>query len=240
VDEPEGWRGELKKGNSIDFVIHKNDLEGWSTGTVLERDDKEFVIAWDGDNEDSFKIPISSKVIAPYGTYTRGKEWRTSLKVGDLVDCCDTGGMWYLSTVLKTDYIAQPPKVFIGYRIYKEDGKKIDSDGKTYQGWSSSFDEWVDAFSLRIQAAKSLSHEGYIECKSGDREYDKFTVNDTCDIILNSPGGLFNFCIERTDKESSEFVVNLLNEFGVNNGFDKILERLKGKALIFGMFLLKE
>jgi len=161
------------------------------------------------------------------------------LKVGDLVDCYDTSGVWYLSTVLKTNYTAGLQKVFIGYRTYRKDGEKTDPDGRTYRGWSKSFDEWIETFSLRIQPPTSLSHTGYIECKSGDREYDRITVDDKKDILLNSPRGVKIFCVERGDKENQEFVVNLLNNFGIEGGFDKILKRLKERALPFGIFFIE-
>jgi hypothetical protein len=222
----------------VDVIKQENGLEGWTTGTVLERVNGLFRIALDEINDGTEALLYIPGDIAPFGVYTDKNEWRFKLAKGDLVDCLDTTGCWYLSTILDIK-ASQPPKVLIGYRTYKEDGKKKDDEGRMYQGWSKNFDEWIDSFSLRIQPANSLSKQGYLECKVGDKEYDKNSIDDSADILLNSPQGVEVFCVHRQDKESSDFVVKLLNEFGARKGFDQILQRLttKDKPLPFGMII---
>jgi len=38
----------------------------------------------------------------------------------------------------------------IGYRIYHEDGDRLDSEGRRFSGWSSKYDEWLSATDPRI------------------------------------------------------------------------------------------
>jgi len=40
--------------------------------------------------------------IAPLRTFSNDFDWRYDLKKGDLVDCLDSEGIWYRSTVLDT------------------------------------------------------------------------------------------------------------------------------------------
>jgi len=42
-------------------------------------------------------------------------------------------------------------ELYVGYRIYTEEGTKTDLKGKKFEGWSESFDEYISAYSLRIQ-----------------------------------------------------------------------------------------
>lgn len=44
----------------------------------------------------------------------------------------------------------------IGFRTYNPDGNKEDNNKRKFFGWSESFDEWIPAFSPRIQ--KSGTH----------------------------------------------------------------------------------
>lgn len=43
---------------------------------------------------------LSSDIAKP-GTFTDDLAWRNELKVDDLIDCIDTEGTWYKSTVLE-------------------------------------------------------------------------------------------------------------------------------------------
>lgn len=94
--------------------------------------------------------------IAPYGTFTDQYDWRFDLKEGDMIDCVDTEGVWYRSTVLQTkltevndeDIPNAPPikEVLVAYRYYsEEEGHKIDEEagGKKYVGWSNKYDQWI-------------------------------------------------------------------------------------------------
>ncbi len=44
---------------------------------------------------------MNSFEIAEKGTMSEDYDWRLELKVGDLLDVCDTTNVWYTSTVLQ-------------------------------------------------------------------------------------------------------------------------------------------
>jgi len=72
------------------------------------------------------------------------------------MDVCDSEGNWFISTVLdkkitKNEKNIDLPELFIGYRIYIENGTKTDTQNRKFEGWSENHDEWVSAYSLRIQ-----------------------------------------------------------------------------------------
>lgn len=94
----------------------------------------------------------TSPKIAPYGCRTTSWEWRDKLKVEDRVDTFDTRGNWFLSTVLDTR--EDKPGVrslYVGFRVYLEDGTKMDLKNRKYEGWTEQHDEWIPAYSIRIQ-----------------------------------------------------------------------------------------
>ena len=216
---------------------------GWTTGTVEDRNADIVMISYDGETDKALhSLPISSREIGPVAAYTGGNEWREALKKGDLIDCLDPSGAWYKSTVVETKAFFDGKadksvvKLFVGYRTYQEDGVKKDTAGKVYQGWSSSYDEWVKLYSLRVQRPGTVSKLGTILCRKGDDEFDKEAVDDTPDVLLNSMAGKDIYCVMRVDKESQEYPVSLLNMFGEMGGFQKILARFsnKEKPLSFG------
>jgi hypothetical protein len=95
--------------------------------------------------------------IAPFKTKTPDFEWRLSLKTGDLIDCSDIPGVWYNSTILNSRVTVEKdgvevPEVYVGYRVYKEDGDKHDPlNNKRFGGWSAKYDEWLSVTHPRIQ-----------------------------------------------------------------------------------------
>ena len=64
--------------------------------------------------------------------------WRTSLKIGDFLDCLDTDNKWFEGVVLNTH-----------------------SDGVTvhFRGWNSRYDVFESFFSVRIQPPYTKSRE---------------------------------------------------------------------------------
>lgn len=80
-------------------------------------------------------------------------EWKTTLKVGSMVDVHDKT-VWNKSTILEikdhqVTHDRTIPMCLIGYRIYLESGIKND-DGGAYDGWSNRFDESVSLYSPKI------------------------------------------------------------------------------------------
>lgn len=86
---------------------------------------------------------------------SKGDEWRGELKVGDLIDACDLTKVWYSSTIIDKEIRSFNDKdvIFlrIGFRIYDENGNKIDLNRNKFFGWSESFDEWLPAYNPRVQ-----------------------------------------------------------------------------------------
>ena len=137
VEEP-GWRQRLKEGDKVDVLKSEKEpllMVGWTTGIVMERKEELLVVAYDGETEALDKIfPILSDEIAPYGTHTGGKEWRTELKKGSQIDCIDSVGVWYPSTVIDVQTFVEGKakrtvvKLFVGFRIYDESGSRKDEE----------------------------------------------------------------------------------------------------------------
>lgn len=100
-----------------------------------------------------FQYIRNSPKIAPARFRTKGWEWRDALKKDDRVDIFDTIGNWFLGTVVNVRALSGKniKEIFVGYRIYSEDGTKLDNMGKKHEGWSESYDEWIPAYSLRLQ-----------------------------------------------------------------------------------------
>ena len=68
----------------------------------------------------------------------------------------------------------------IGFRVYTDkippDRKeKKDALGRTFYGWSENFDEWIPAFSPRIQPFKT---------RAGQPEADEHDLDDIDDDLL--------------------------------------------------------
>ena len=240
-DSP-SWRTTLKPGDLLDIIKTETvplQICGWSTGRILAIEGgKVLKISVDGEpaEEDAEKVPNDSRNIAPYGSRTGGNEWRLALKKGDIIDCLDTAATWYQSTVLDRK---EDNKALIGFRVYTKDGPKKDKEGNAYNGWSSTYDEWVDIFSIRIQRPGTIAKIGGIACKKSldEEEKTKAGIDDTSDVLVNSAVGKEVFCITRPDKVRSEVPISILNSFGKEDGFQKMLLRLndKSKPIAYGM-----
>lgn len=98
---------------------------------------------------------VSVNEIMPFKSKTPDYEWRLGIKIGDIIDVCDTSNVWYNSTVLdiNTEEIdgMEVKSVLVGYRVFDEDGDKIDQEGRRFSGWSSRYDEWLTVTNPRIQ-----------------------------------------------------------------------------------------
>jgi hypothetical protein len=68
----------------------------------------------------------------------------------------DSTKIWYQSTVVskftKTELDNNEYVILkIGFRTFHPEGDKYDSEGRNYYGWSEAMDEYINAFSPRIQ-----------------------------------------------------------------------------------------
>jgi hypothetical protein len=97
-----------------------------------------------------------SRNLAPFDSLSKGEEWRLNMKTGDFIDGYDTTKLWYASTIVdiatKTNAEGQVvPMVNVGFRRYHENGTREDLRGKKFYGWGERFDEWLPAYTSRIQ-----------------------------------------------------------------------------------------
>mmetsp|Transcript_23130 Transcript_23130/g.22600 ORF Transcript_23130/g.22600 Transcript_23130/m.22600 type:complete len:87 (-) Transcript_23130:746-1006(-) len=80
--------------------------------------------------------------------------WREQLNPGELFDAMDSTKVWYTSTVLEKEIRkygeTEIPFIKVGFRMYIQEGNKIDQNGKKFFGWSDSFDEWMPLYSARV------------------------------------------------------------------------------------------
>lgn len=71
------------------------------------------------------------------------------------MDACDLTKAWYSSTIVDKEVRTYGDKdvlfLKVGFRKYDERGTKTDLYSKKFFGWSESFDEWLPAYSPRIQ-----------------------------------------------------------------------------------------
>ena len=208
---------------------------GWSTGKIKEINKENMLIVLvDGRSEnEAITLPLSSYNIAPYGVHTDGYEWRKELKEGSKIDCIDTVGNWYRSTVISTkEREIEEQKIFmvkVGFRDY-EDSEINESDKeKAYNGWSKKYDEWLNPYSIRIQKPMTLTKVGKIACKKIYDEEDNEIIDDSSDILINSAKGINTYAVLRSEKVKSMPIVDMINAFGNKGGFDNILKRVSDR-----------
>jgi hypothetical protein len=168
-----------------------------------------------------------SEEIAPYGAYTEKNEWRLRLAEGDVVDYFSPIKAWLQSTITEIKQENNSTKAKIRSKwcqkaeLIEEIEEKISED-------------WVDILSLRIQKKNSILIGNSTQYQQGIYTFDKESINDEKDVLLNSPCGQEIYCVQRLGKESTATIVVLMNILGKEGGFDKILSKIKEKTLPFG------
>ena len=106
-------------------------------------------------------LPIRSPWYAPKETYTNDWDWRLQLEQGDIVDCMDNEKDWYKSTILQTRWTKNPDgedvkEALVAFRIYDDEGSKVDEDNRRFFGWSEKYDDWIPVTSILIQRYKTM------------------------------------------------------------------------------------
>ena len=170
--------------------------------------------------------------IAKYGSQSTEDHWRAQLMTGSLVDAFDSTKIWYASTVTGTternnENNEPVPFVRIGFRIYHPEGNKEDDEKNRFFGWSERFDEWIPAYSARLQPyetfAKKWDQSGLVTTTNEDI----FTVDDSMDLLLyNRQRKGEIFAIERK-KCKSTLMTRFLNRFGELGGFAKMKQAIE-------------
>ena len=138
-------------------TIYGDKVVAWAVATIEKTELDMIYCEFDGFADSPAKgiFNKTSVKIAPYNTRTVGWEWRNKIKENERIDIFDTQGNWFLGTVLSKREIKKGDNTYIdfhvGYRIYSEDGTKIDNKGGKFEGWSEQYDEWIPAYSIRLQ-----------------------------------------------------------------------------------------
>ena len=112
----------------------------------------------------------------------------------------------------------------IGYRIYVDTSVKSDARG-FYEGLSDRFDNWVPIGSPKLARYYT---------KSQNKTFDFYDIQDEYDAIIKPKDGHSRvYAVPRLRKCMSRALVDLVNEFGNQGGFDIILSLLQNKDVGF-------
>lgn len=131
-------------------------MKSWAKAFVSDKKDDILEITFENDTGRTQRLMFwYSPDIERYNTHSQGDEWRSQLKIGDLIDAIDSTKQWFTSTVLdkcmRLEDNKEYPSYHIGFRTYHAEGNKEDNHKRKYFGWSETFDTWISAYSPRIQ-----------------------------------------------------------------------------------------
>ena len=139
----------------------KDKTKGWCQARI-ERINGELLSLVFPDLTSDFDcdLPAWSVEIAQFESHTKNDyEWRRNLFKPDALDVvidCHDKFKWEEATIfdIKQDMSSGRPVLMgnIGFRVYREEGKKMrtDENGRKYDGWSNKYDEDIPVFSPRI------------------------------------------------------------------------------------------
>ena len=166
-----------------------------------------------------------SPEISQIGKYLKESDWKHELKIGDEVDGFDKAKVWYPSTILNLKQHTQSngrlwTLVRVGFRVFTPSGQKTDDEGKKYIGWSRRFDEWIPLWSPRIAKLHSYTWRKY---NKGLRKV-KAVIYDSADPKIK--GNNLIYAVLRPRLNKSSLLIECLNLFGSEGGYDKILSLL--------------
>lgn len=167
-------------------------------------------------------------------------KWRSSLKAGDNIDCWDTTGFWYASTVLQIqqrEYQGTKLEMaYIGYRVNHPDGDKTDDDGNKFFGWEDKYDDWVPVFSACLHPYNSHTDGTFKDQTSAAQNSQntylakkaelKDKVDDSQDMTCTEQRGQLIYAVERSSCRS-EMLTGFINAFGRLGGFDMMLKTVQ-------------
>lgn len=150
------------------------------------------------------------------------------------MDCLDNSNNWYQSTIVdrriqKSEDDRDLLQICIGFRLYDPHGDQVEypSDRRFY-GWPSRYDEWLCLTSPRIQPKETVIRGTQTRYKSLDSD---MIFDDSNDLIYK---GLYCkedplFAVTRHQYRSI-FLMKVLNRFGRQGGFDRILDRFRDRS----------
>ena len=117
--------------------------------------------------------------------------------------------------------------MFIGFRYYTPRGGKVDKDGKKFDGWSCRFDEWIPLWSIKIAKLYTYTKKKY----SKFQPVIKDPIDDSSDPNIKENETQV-YAVIRPKLNKSYLLIECLNLFGSEGGYDKILELLANTLLI--------
>ena len=109
----------------------------------------------------------------------------------------------------------------IGFRVYTQTGRYIDNQGNNFEGMNSQFDEWVPLCSPRIARLHSCAWQSNVE----DELKRKVLIDDSKDPEININENQV-YAMFRPSLSTSYLLIECLNLFGSEGGYDKILDLL--------------
>lgn len=220
-------------------------IEAWVVATITKVTGERLVCEFDGMPKDEVaEYARGGPRICPLGSRTAGWEWRSQLKPGDTIDVLDTQTKWFLGTVLDTKVEDGVKQVKACFRVYVPDGSKFDDDERAYEGWSSSYDAWFFAHSIKIQpypshketSANSITKSGTVYC-SHMLDDESPAPDDSSDLLQYHPSGNDRPCaIHRFGKSYSSLYFALVNHFERQGGFGMALQMVKSTRNIEDVF----
>jgi len=218
-------------GTKVDAVklgqVSHQKVYCWARGFIkdISHDGTTLTVGFEHEDDGSNrKFERYSADLAPYGSNTDDIEWRDELDKGSLVDCIDTEHYWYKSTIVD---VRPPTKDFkqvkVAFRIYEEEGAKRDDEGP-FNGWNNKYDEWISAYSPRIQKFMTMARQ-YVQAGKSCMVYECMN-EDIGDVMYDSKNRKVWVVSRQHGWGNFHFYTDMLNEFGAKGGFDKILDLL--------------
>ena len=191
------------------------DKNNWVRGIIIDIKDNEYIIQYPNkyNNNNEIKFPLDSPNVLKEGTKTEDYDWRLSLKKNDVIDCYDRS-TWYPATIVNVnEYENENGLIYkeykVGFRLYPDhfldnseydyntflqyyifwdnNNNMADSEGNTFIGDGSGFDEDLPFFSKRIQKFQKYSSiQREIKTKEYNKLFNNIDLNLTLKDYMNS------------------------------------------------------
>jgi len=205
AEEDDSWRSKAVFGSWVDVF----DNAKWRPAHIVEESENRFRVSFDGGesathnersgewiDKDSWRIAKVHSKSLPYI-----EQWRLDLQKGSKCDAIDTVSKWYTVNILDA-------KEFI---------VKIN-----YDGWSSTYDEWVSRTSDRLQALKTMA--------KGGKESGGVVMHSKGRVIDDQADPEDALAVYRGKEWGSYCLTQMVNHFATSGGFDAICARLEPRG----------
>ncbi|KAL4443131.1 hypothetical protein ABPG74_002198 [Tetrahymena malaccensis] len=239
LKERREWFESLKIGDLVDAVKVEENYrkQCWSYARVTDKSDTRVKLSFLCDsNRYDRSVEWTSYELRQHKSRCFDFEWRQSLEPDMVIDVCDTACVWYQSTILDTRRVIiegfQEPikELYIGYRVYCEDGDIKDPQGRSFNGWTSKYDEWLSAHSPRLQQEKKMSKKLFKQASQNNSEK---VIDDSNDIVFDFEYNNQFKKIKAIHRSQNIFqnsnvnssFIQFINDFG--DGFKKILDIIR-------------